>query len=57
MNNQKNEKKENDLVTEAKRFYESTMRYLIDNFITILLILFLIAMFTGIKEGCNAANE
>ena len=42
---------------EVKQFYESTLQYLSDNFITILLILFVIAMVTGLRNGCHAAHE
>ena len=41
-------------VEEGKRFWDSTLEYLHDNYLTLLLIAFAIAAFLGIKEGCNA---
>ncbi len=40
-------------VEEGKRFRDSTLDYLTDNYLTLLLIGFVIAAFLGIKEGCN----
>ncbi|MEI9959131.1 MAG: hypothetical protein WDM90_23095 [Ferruginibacter sp.] len=53
MDNEK--KKDKDKwVEEGKRFRDSTLEYLHDNYLTLLLIGFAIAVFLGIKEGCNA---
>lgn len=56
MENKLNNSNDNQVEKEAKRFLESTIQYLMDNYLIILTILFLIAIFSGIKEGCNAIN-
>ncbi len=54
MENPENKSEKDKWIDEGKRFRDSTLQYLIDNFLVILMIGFGIAVVLGIKQGCNA---
>jgi len=53
MDEEDNKSEKDKWLGEGKRFRDSTLQYLSDNFLTLLLIGFGIAVFLGLKEGCN----
>ena len=57
MENQEDQSSQNEWEKEGKRFLNSTLQYVSDNFIAILTIMFLIAIITGIRNGCRAVEN